>query len=307
MSRWATWTAWMDRREDALPLALLRILLGLVLAGHLAHLVWVDAPGLVWVDSAYGGMRSISHPTLARIGGATPETIGMLVNATIATSLLMAVGILTRLFTGLTWLGFGILGDLNGQAGGSYDELIQCALLLLTLSGCGGRLSLDARWGLARSEIPAWPRYVLVCQLVVMYFATGIQKVSAHWVPWGSLDALWYIFQQPTWQRIPMTWLWPAYPLTRLATIGSWLFEVGSPLLLLALYARATRTRGGWWRHTLNRLDWRGTVLLIGVAMHIGIEAAMEVGPFCPATVSLYLACFHPDELRRWPLLRTLR
>jgi hypothetical protein len=297
---WRTWVAWMDRREDALPLACVRIIVGLAIAGHLAHLLAVGAPALLWVDVSQGGVRALNNPLVDAIGGPTPETIAWLVPATLVAALLTALGVLTKVSVFATWFGYRALGDLNSHAGGSYDELIENILFLLLLSGCGGRLSLDARFGLARRVVPAWPRYVMVLQLAWMYVATALQKLSIHWVPWGELDALWYILQQPTWQRIPMTWLWPFFPLTRLATLGTWAFEITSPLLPLSLYFRATRTRAGRLRAILNRVDWRSRYLFVGVLMHIGIESTMEVGPFAMASLALYFACFHPDEYPGW-------
>jgi Na+-driven multidrug efflux pump len=115
------------------------------------------------------------------------------------------------------------------------------------------------------------------------------------------LDALWYILQQPTWQRFPLpmqslTW---AYPLTQAASLSVWAFEQAAPLLLLAYWYRETRERPGYLRARFNALDFRTLYLLFGVGMHIGIEALMEVGPFSIASLTLYLACFHPDEWSR--------
>lgn len=297
MRRW--WTAWADRldtREDGLSLALVRIAVGAIVAGHLLHLQASGAIPLVWWDDDHGGLRDLHHPWIEALGGATPRTLGWLVPAVTASALAMALGFATRLTTVLTWLGFRTLGDLNGHAGGSYDELLINTLFLLVLARSGARLSLDRRFGGDPGPVPAWPRWLMVFQLVVVYTSTGFQKVSNHWVPWGDLDALWYILQQPTWHRTAMDGLWPLYPLTRVATLATWLFEVSAPLLLLAFWYRATRERPGWLRATLNRLDWRTTVLAVGVGMHVGIELTMEVGPFSFASLALYLACWSPDE-----------
>jgi hypothetical protein len=139
---------------------------------------------------------------------------------------------------------------------------------------------------------------MLVFQLALMYWSTGMQKVSSGWVPGGKADALWYILQQPTWQRMPMEWAAPLFPLTQVATLGTWTFEQTAPLLLLAAFYRNTRTRGGRLRALANRIDLRTKYLLVGIAMHIGIEVSMEVGAFSLASLSLYFCCYHPDEWR---------
>jgi hypothetical protein len=301
-SLWRRWVALLDHREPATALALARMVLGLSIVTHLGHLAWVDGDLLVWTDAAYGGLRSLDAGWMAHLGGLTPENVRGLVIVTVLAAAAFTVGLFTRTAALVTWVGFRTLADLNGHSGGAYDELAKNILLLLLVSGCGRALSIDA-WRTARNGgtaadrlAPAWPRYALVFQLVLMYWATGMQKVSSGWVPGGSADALWYILQQPTWQRQEMTWLAPLFPLTQVATLATWTFEQAAPLLLLAFWYRRTRTRPGRVRAAFNRLDVRAIYLFLGVGMHVGIEATMEVGVFSWATMAIYVACFHPDE-----------
>jgi hypothetical protein len=291
--------ALLDTREDGLSLALVRILTGATVALHIGNLGRQGTMDLVWVDAAWGGLRDVRSPLLDRFGGATPDNVHTLAYGVAAAAVLLAIGAGTRLAAIGVWLGYGVLSDLNSHAGGSYDELLGNVLFLLVLADSGARLSVDARVSAPRL-VPAWPRWLLVFQLVVMYTSTGLQKLSDHWVPWGSHDALWFVLQQPTWHRVPMEWVAPAMPLLSLATVSVWCFEVGAPLLLLAYWFRHTRTRPGWLRAVSNRLDLRAVYLGFGFLMHLGIEGAMEVGPFLPATMTLYLASFAPDEWARW-------
>jgi hypothetical protein len=306
MNLWQRWVAVLEHREPATSLALARIVLGLTIAAHLGQMVWVDGDLLVWTDATYGGLRALEPGWLAYVGGLTPENIRALVLVTIAAALAFTAGAWTRIAALVTWLGFRTLADLNSHSGGAYDELAKNILLFLLVSGCGRSLSVDA-WRAARRPgaspadhlAPAWPRYALIFQLVLMYWATGMQKVSSGWVPGGAADALWYIFQQPTWQRTDMTWLAPAFAVTQVATLGTWFFEQAAPVLLLAYWFRHTRTRPGRLRAAFNRLDVRSLYLLLGVAMHIGIELTMEVGAFSWATMAIYAAALHPDEWAR--------
>ncbi len=116
--------------------------------------------------------------------------------------------------------------------------------------------------------------------------------------PGGPADALWYILQQPTWQRFTMYWVAPFYPLTRIATLSTWVFEHLSPVLILAAWFRHTRTRPGRLRAQCNRMDVRLPFLLFGVLLHVGIEATMEVGAFTVFTLGVHAACFSGDEVR---------
>ena len=50
-------------------------------------------------------------------------------------------------------------------------------------------------------------------------------------------------------------------------------------------------------------MDFRSLYALIGVGLHIGIWATMEVGPFTWVSLTYYICFFSPDEMlraRRW-------
>lgn len=300
IAAWRAWAERLDHHEDGLSLALVRIAAGLIVLTHLGRLLLAGVVPLVWYDAEHGGLRDLAHPWVLALGGATPPVVHTLIAALALSALALTLGLATRPAAFLTWLGYRTLGDLNNHAGGSYDELIINVLFLLVLARSGQRWSVDAWWRGRSGLVPAWPRWLMVFQLVVVYCSTGLQKVSNHWVPWGDLDALWYILQQPTWHHFDMAWLAPLYPLTRLATLGTWVFEVGSPVILLAAWFRATRERPGRLRAWCNRVDLRGLWLTAGFFMHLGIEATMEVGPFSLIALTLYLACYSPDEWRAW-------
>ena len=303
MSLWQRWVQLLDRREAALPLALVRMAAGLIVTLHISR-IWLRGIHLwAWVDDDFGGLRNLSAGFLDRFGGLTPENVQLVMAFTIVAAVAMFLGLGTRVATLATLLSYGYLADLNGHAGGSYDELVKNTLFLLFLSGCGRALSLDERIRPTDGMTTAWPRWLMIFQLVLMYWMTALQKVSSSWVPIAESDALFYILQQPTWQRfpLPLESLATIYPLTRLATFGVWLWEQSAPLLLLAYWYRETHERPGRLRALFNRYDFRAIYLFFGLGMHLGIEALMEVGPFSFASLTLYFACFHPDE---WSRLR---
>ena len=298
---WGRWASFLGEREGAEALAAARIIAGGTLAHHLVRMAVTGVAGAVWVDASHGGYRAVDEGWLALLGGATPMTVHAVLAVTAVAALLLAAGLFTRAAAVMAWFGFATLVDLNWHSGGSSDELLVNVLFLLMLSGCGGAWSLDSRLrGVAPpdGQVPAWPRRLLVLQLVLMYFTTALQKVSASWVPTGPLDALWFILQQPTWQRADMRWLAPLFPLTQLATLLTWTFELAAPLLLLAMWYRRTAGRPGRLRAWLNRIPFRTAYLALGLALHLGIWAALEVGPFLGGVLALYAACILPGEWR---------
>ena len=301
---WLRVVAFFDERESAHALAAVRMIAGLTLAWHLAANWLAGVPDAVWIDAAHGGYRPLDESWFAMAGGATPGVVGAAMLVTIVAAVSLALGFFTRVAAVVSWLGFARLCDLNWQCGGSSDELLINVLFLLALSGCGSAWSIDAwRAGVER-DVPAWPRRVLIVQLVLIYFMTALQKVSSSWVPGGPLDALWYILQQPTWQKHDMRWLAPFFPLTQGATLVTWLFEITAPLLLLALWYRRTADRPGLVRARFNRVPWRSAYLALGFALHLGIWATLEVGPFLGGILALYAACFRPDEWRNLPRIK---
>lgn len=294
---WRRWANLIDRRGDATPLAVARIVAGATIAWHL-QAMWLSGIGLaVWVDQKFGGIKGVDLNWLDPIGGATPTNVRALMAVGLLVSLMMAAGVFTRVTTVATYVVFRILSGLNDHAGGSSDDLLINGLFLLMLSDCGGALSWDNR-GKPPRQVPMWPRYVLIGQLVLVYWTTGLQKVSASWLPVGDLDALWYIFQQPSWHRMDMQWLAPFYKLTQLGTLVTWCFEQAAPLLLLAFWYRDTADRPGRVRALFNRFDFRTLYLCVGLSLHVGIWLTMAVGPFFGGVAVCYAACFTGEEYR---------
>lgn len=305
MRAWAAFVALLDTREDARALATVRILVGASLLAALLEVVLPGALPVIWLDVADGGYRPLGGgPWLVRaLGGPTPTVVWGLCAATMLAAAALALGIFARAAALVALQGFLAVAWLNGHTAGSYDFVVTNALWLLVLArsdatgGVAARLR-TGRWWPAVS-VPAWPRWLMVVQLVLMYSSTGLQKVSAHWVPGGDLSALYYIMQQPSWRRFDLSWAAWVHPLTQAATLGTWLWEVGAPVLLLAFHFRRTRLRGGWLRGAFNRLDIRAAHAVFGAMVHAGIHTLMDVGPFSYLSLALYPALFSPDEHRR--------
>jgi len=300
---WSRIVAFLDRREPGEALAAYRVLLGLNVLWAVSS-VW--APGLVpvlWLQPEDGGMRPLQDGgswLVGALGGPTPEVVWALVVGTVVASVFLVLGVASRLMALLCLQGFLAVAWINGHAGGSYDNLLTNALWLLVLARSDATASLTCRvrtgaWRQA-TQVPAWPRWLVALQLVVMYTSTGLQKVSASWVPGGDSSALYYILQQPSWARGDFSWTAHVFPLTQAATLSVWIFEVGAPILLLFLWFRHTRDRPGRLRAACNRLDARSLFVAYGALMHIGIHVTMAVGPFSTVCLAMYACLFSGEE-----------
>jgi hypothetical protein len=288
----------LDTREAPESLAAMRIVVGATVLLTLAHAWWSGAAAF-WVATAHGGVGATEPGVLRLVGGLTARNVGALLVIGLAASALLLVGRYTRTAAFVTWLCFRTLAFSNPLSGGSGDAVVSNALLIVLLSGAGGAWSVDALRTPGDVTVPAWPRYLAVGQLVTIYLSAGWHKASGAWMPFGSLDAIWYVVHNPTWQR--RTFFFDGDVVGRfsqLATFTTWLFEISSPLLLVAFYFRATGQRPGRLRRWFNRWDFRAKYLAVGFCLHLGIELTLEVGAFFGGMMALYAACLHPNEWR---------
>ncbi len=288
-------------------MALFRIAMGL---GVWATVLPVVVRGLVpvlWFDASDGGYRSLGDgPWLVQwLGGMTPTVVWGLTMASLVTSAGMVAGIGGRTVSFACLLCTAAVVDFNGHAGGSYDELLTNGLWLAVLAGGYQTLSVTAwrrtgRWW-PDAEALAFVRWLALWQLALMYGTSALQKVSAYWVPGGESSALYYILQQPNWHRVDMEWLAYVFPLTQLATTGTWLWEVTAPLWVLAVWWSVHPERPGRLRRWSNRLELRWVYAVVGIGMHAMILFTMEVGPFSFLSLGFYVCLVHPWE---WAVLR---
>jgi hypothetical protein len=298
------WRAWLEltsRRERATTLALFRMAVGMVFFATLASLAARGIVSVVWLDQADGGLRAVAsgYFLLELLGGPKPSVVWALVAFALTSSACMTLGLGGRGAVLATIVSYRSLTTIG--ASGGYDSMIFNAAWLLFLSDSTRSLSLDCKrrsgsWS-SDDEIPAWPRYVVIVQLVIIYTFTGFQKTSASWTPADGYSALYWFLQDPSWARFDMSWAAWVYPLTQVATFVVWHFETAAPLLLLVYYYRATRDRPGRLRALVNRRDLRLVFTAVGVAMHVGIEILLEMGPFSWISLSYYLCLWRPDEI----------
>jgi hypothetical protein len=259
---------------------------------------------VVWLNPADGGFEYVgSGSWLFRLlGGIRPGTVWPVAVATLAAGLCLVLGFGGRVTAFLTLQGSMALTNVNGDAGGAYDWLLSNALWLVVLARSTAALSVDCRLRTGRwtsdDPVPAWPRYLATYQLVLMYWSTGMHKVSGAWTPAGGFAALYYILQEPTWGRWDLSWLAWVYPLTQVATATAWVWEVTAPVLLVVLWYRRTRRRSGRLRAFCNRLPLRGLWVAVGLTVHLGIWIFMDVGPFSAIALAYYVCLFQPEELR---------
>lgn len=303
-SAWRGWRGLWEGQESPLPLVFVRIVLPLVFLFDLFEVWRMHLIVPLWGPGSAGGIGDPEHRTtvveMYRWFEPTVGTTKMFFWLLVGSTLSISVGFLTPLACVVSALVQTQFSLVLSPADRGIDMMIRNVMWILAFSGAGRQWSIDALLFGRRDWVAAWPRRVLILQVVVMYFTAGVQKAAVAWWPWGGFSALFLILQDMAIARFPFSWLKELYPLTQLLSAATMVFEWGAGLVPLAYWYRSTRTSGGWLRAQFNRVGLVVWWLPVGLFMHIGIFLAMQIGIFPAAMIAMYPAFFHADELRSW-------
>lgn len=305
---WQTWVRIWDLKEHPRSMALIRVCLGLVMLWDLGAVARLGlVPALMGTEAA-GGLsatfRSGAPALWAQLVPQQPGSAWALWVAMVAATVLFTVGLAAR----PAMVAFVLLSAQwewqLPEASRGIESLIRIALLILAFSESDRWLSVRAWretgsvWGEGRA-VPAWPRHLMVVQLVLMYFLAGVQKFGLDWSPAHNFSALYLILQDPAIANARYDWLLdePWLTVTRVGTAGTMAWEWAAPLLLLAYWYRFTPERPGRVRAFVLRWRLHLVWAAIGVVFHLGIALTMALGIFPFAMLACYFAFVHPDEL----------
>lgn len=305
-SRWRFWVELFDGREAGTSLALFRVALGLVILYSLLSIAGAGLVEALWTSVEHGGMRRVGGNWLVQwFGGPTPSVVWAFWSIALVANLAFVAGlggpVMGRLGTFILLQVYNGLATINPLASGSYDALISNALWLMVFADATATLSVHARRTTGRwttdQQVCAWPRYVLIVQILVMYTMTGLQKSAHIWTPSGGYEALYWVMQDLGWTRYDLGEIaaWTT-PLLRVGTAITWHWEQFSILLLLWFYFRCTAERPGRLRHWVLRRDWRLGWAIVGILLHVNILIVMNVGPFSWVSMGYYVLMWTPEE-----------
>ena len=303
------WVAFWDRREAPTSLAWTRILLGSVLLVDLLQVKYVGAVELLWSAPPLGmawGATGELLPLTARWPGATPQTAEWLWGIALVSTVLFVFGAFYRVSAVLLALALGQRGRFEPD-GDAIDQLFRIAIPILALSSANATCSVDAWWRIRRSRpyperVPAWPRYLLMLQLLWVYFSAAHNRGDSAWYPSGGFAAVSNVMSDPHFARFAPGTFRSVYHFTQLGTAATMLFEGSAPLMLLWLWldsaAKAeTRPRGGKLGSTVRKLHLRWVWMALGTTLHLGIAITMQLGIFPFGMLALYPLFVHPEEL----------
>jgi hypothetical protein len=131
-----------------------------------------------------------------------------------------------------------------------------------------------------------------------VYFSAAQHRGDEDWWFRGGLSALGKILSDPHFARLPPGILGEVYLVTQAGTIGTMIFELSAPLMLLWIWYERTAKRPGLLRRAAVLLRFRWLWMAMGVSFHLGIALTMRLGVFPFGMLALYPALFHPREVR---------
>jgi uncharacterized membrane protein YphA (DoxX/SURF4 family) len=313
------WRAWSDlwaRREPATAQALVRIFVGIVVLADLLDARRLGLVEAVWAPPPEG----MGHGAADRLWsidwfGKSADTAWLLWWLGVGSSLALIAGLGTRVAAIVFVLISAQLAAIAPDADRGIDTAMRVVILILAFSWCHARWSVDA-WIRRRvfrrpftDDVPAWPRYLLLAQLIWIYFSGGHNKSQPEWYPQGGFAALANALSDPHFARFSSEWVPMVFPIPQIAAAVTIMFEWGAPLVLVCLYYEATAERGGRLRRIINRLHFRHVWILVGVGFHFGIALLMQLGIFPWGMLACYPVLLRSGELQRaeaW-LTRRLR
>lgn len=305
--RLARYVAFWNEREPATALALLRIAIGCVLAYDLIYLVCLDLEITIFGDVAeynLGYAESLEiQPLVRQLFGTGPLAVQVAVYGGIAAALAFALGLLTRVSGALVIVTQLQLAILYSEGDRGIDELLRLVILILLFSQSGATLSLDARirhgaWARPNVLVPAWPRYLVIVQLVWLYTSAAISKDHMMWSARGDYMSLFYILRYQHFVRWDMTWL-PAW-VTQVGAFTTIWFEALAGLMIVACW-RTRRDPDGTRRSTRGWWVWKRVWITIGLGLHTTLWILMNIGIFTTGMLALYFCWVSPRLLQRLP------
>jgi hypothetical protein len=280
----AAWERFWFRGIPPESYALLRIVFGVLGLVSLLAYVPVDMywalDGIVPLPGGGFGFRSM----LLDVGLGTAA--GWLYFLGLAFAFVcMTLGIASRWAVAACLVGSVLQKSWNNLPLTSGHEVLIAALFYLVWADSGSTMSVDA-WRAGRGAVPSgevaaqpiWPLRLLRFQVALIYLNSGLWKFFGPL--WRDGSAVHYAVSHNIFRRFPQALPVDLEWLLTLGTYGTLAWEIAFPFLIL-------------FRRT------RAIALIVGLLVHGGIWATIEVGSFSWLIVATYIAFLDPDWVAR--------
>jgi hypothetical protein len=307
---WQEIVRFWGETEAGTSMALVRIGVALCVVYDLLHIWRLQLVVPLFVAEEYGGWSHVlsrsSWPPWTYLFGAS-EASGVALHAAMTlAAVALVVGFRTRtaaaalLLLWIQWTGILPTGDRG------IDQLIRNILVVMVLGDFGRTLSVDAlartgRW-IDPTPTPAWPRRLVLGQMILMYTSAGFMKSGLTWWPMGGFAALYFALQDPSVAAYDFAWTrdQPWFFFTQIGTASTIVYQCTYPLVLLLFWWRRYPERAGRIGRIANRYRLEWIWLIVGAWFHVNLGLVMNLGIFPWAMLALYPAWFSADDWHRW-------
>jgi Vitamin K-dependent gamma-carboxylase len=285
----AAWNRFFFAEQSPVPLALFRIVYGLLVTMTVLLLKadWISWYGThAWMS--LDTMRELEPGVRLNLFTILPQDdrwIIALFWIFLASAVLLTVGFLSRLNSMVVYFCLASIQQRNLYILHGGDTFLRVAGFFLIFAPAGAALSVDRLirvWrGREQSEVPArrlWAQRMIQIELSLMYLATFCWKLKG--AAWMEGSALFYVFHLFELQRFPLP---------------DWLLEPG----ILKL--------GTWFamvlEFSLGTLIWvkrmRYKALAAGLLFHLSLEYSLNIPMFQWDVLSAYVLFVDPGDLQR--------
>jgi hypothetical protein len=275
---------WLNAWTGDIPphsYALLRIALGFLALASVLGLTPVDMfwslDGLAPLSSDGTGPRAwLQLHGFGAVGG------WLFFVSMVTVCVAMMVGFRSNAAVLCTFIGLVLQVRWNRYPLSSAHQVMIVLTFCLAWAETGLAWSVDAYLNGAKgstrdARVPAWPLMLMRCQIALIYVSTALYKLA--YPVWRDGSGVYWALSLNGFHRFP----WPlpadAAPFIALMTWGTVLFELCFPVLV---FFKRTRY----------------PVLLAGVALHLGLWATLELGPFSWNMIASYIAFLDPSSTR---------
>ena len=288
------WNQFWFGAFSPVPLGLFRIAFGAVVAVYGLLLfqdrfIWFSEHGVynTQIIDRFNAMSGGFRPFQLLHGPVPDGWITLFLCLFISSALLLMIGLWTRLFAVLVWIGLNSIHNRNPIIDNSGDLMMAVMSFYLVFAPAGAACSIDrllAMWRGKAIEVPhsiaAWTVRLMQLQVSIVYFCACTSKLNGS--EWNDGTAVYYATHLTELTRFPLP---PALPSTM------WLFNV---LTFLALGTEFSLATFVWVRQL------RLYVLTAGIMMHLGIEYSLNIPLFSALMMSSYLVFLRPSDMDRF-------
>jgi hypothetical protein len=281
LAEWvAEWNAFWFTPADPLPLAVIRIVTGLILT-------WSCVVWLLDADAFFGDRGWLRSDQVWRMNdqpwqwsgyftASSPTMIRVLAGISLVAAILLTIGLATPLAAIVSFLGLVSAANRAPLNVFGLDDTLGMLLVPLVIGPSGARVSVDrllAGPGRGRGGEPSVRAGIalrlLQVHLCVVYFFSGAGKLFG--ASWWEGTALWGAIANDRYRTLDLRGL------------------AGHPLVVNALTLATL-----WWEATYAALVWprltRPLCLAMAVLVHLGIGLAMGMMEFGLAMIAANLA-----------------